>query len=235
MIRLEWDGTRGMYMAELSKREARALVVAELRLITSDNVGDHYRKHFTATLYHNSGSVICEGVEVPIEDRTTFADENTGKTAEIYPVLPNGFPFAERDFLEGEIRRIERNITYFGEEISYPLRAAANAYLAYLKSRRCEINNPYQNLLDSLTGYIANITAADFAHIITHKTPNGSNTGTWIGPPTEAIIFADHFKMSLPQFNSCFSMKKGRELKAGNRGRLQADKYPIRALLTASV
>lgn len=121
-----------------------------------------------------------------------------------------------------------------------------NDLLNYVISNAAQMEKPTQNLLpkeyaseptatsqikelfNDLSEYINGGDYEKFKHIIEHKTPYNSTKLNWIGKQVEAFTFIKHFNLSVAQFNKCFSLSKGGELKTSNKG----DKsYPIDDIL----
>ncbi|HEY3390612.1 MAG TPA: hypothetical protein VGK38_13635, partial [Prolixibacteraceae bacterium] len=73
-------------------------------------------------------------------------------------------------------------------------------------------------LLKSLSRYVAEINANEFTNIIEkHSKTFGTPKAHWIGIPADAHRFAVYFKITLPEWNNCFYMDKGRKLKHNDK------------------
>ncbi|MDH6357613.1 hypothetical protein [Parabacteroides sp. PF5-9] len=166
------DGTR----VTLSREQTRKVFEIKLREITPDNIAERYRVHFNAFCYYMSASVKVNGKDISKGfDRYFYAldPKNDGQSVTCIPVLSNGFQIRESDFLGYEIDTFATLLDMFGKEIEFGLRAAANAYLSFLRAKQVEIKKGVSGGLDSPQNLFT-FNTEDCRHLYTELTKNGS-------------------------------------------------------------
>ena len=172
---------------------------------------------------------------------TIEIDNLRNQYPDTYEIYINEFSQIGQTCLAG----VDRHVSEYGKERKYTY------FIDYFYSTKClryivdhleimlfpetEIQESKETtdhsiLLKALSKYISGINSIGFTSIIEHHSlpKDGTPRANWIGKPADAHRFATFLEMKLPDFNKCFSLSTGKQLRHNDKNETDS---PIIAIL----